>query len=105
MCDISWEGGINSLGAEIVYKGISNFLTRPIRKDSITNAKPALQMRDHGLVCTHFTLLVPLSSFRLSNTRGIALLCLFSYVKQQLGTSQLWLWQCEMESPGLHRRC
>lgn len=42
------------------------------------------------LVCSHFTFLVPLSSFRLSNTKGIALLCLFSYVEQQLGTSQLW---------------
>lgn len=90
MCDISWEGGINSLRAEIVYKGIRNFLTRSVRKDSITNAKPALQMRDQGLVCTHFTFLVPLSSFRLSNMRGIALLCLFSSVEQQLSTSQIW---------------
>lgn len=90
MCDISWEGGINSLGAEIVYKGISNFLTSSIRKDSITNAKPALQMRAQGLVCAHFTFLIPLSSLHLSNTRGIALLCLFSYVEQQLSTPQLW---------------
>lgn len=90
MCDISWAGGINSLGAEITCKGISNFLTRSVRKGSITNAKPALQKRDQGLVCTHFTFLIPLSSFFLSDMKGMALLCLFSYMEQQLGTSQLW---------------
>lgn len=92
MSDISWEGGINSSGAAIVYTGISKFLTRSVGKDSITNAKPAWQMRDQGLLCTRLTFLIPLSSLRLSDTRGIAPLCLFRYVEQQLGTSRLWRW-------------
>lgn len=63
---ISWEGDFNSLGVEIVYEGISILLS------SITDAKPALQMRAQGSACARFTFVIPLPSLRFSKARGIA---------------------------------
>ena len=99
MGDISWGGGINSAGTEIVCKGISNFLSRSTRKDSTTKAKPALQMRDQGPACTPSTFLAPLSSFRPSNTRGTALPRLLSYAERQLGTSLLCCYTSRRKAP------